>query len=128
MPKCKNNPTRSYKGSEPSPKGLGYCASGESIGKKRKGKDGNMWIVKEVSNGSKRWVKHNIYNIEKFNKKLLDVISDKFESKLDEKLNKALENSDLNLEVPNIPIIVKEDPFDPKVWLEVGSKGYYNDE
>jgi len=65
MPECKNNPTRSYKGTEPSPKGLGYCASGESIGKKRKGNDGNMWIVKEVRNGSKRWVKHNIYNIEK---------------------------------------------------------------
>ena len=39
MPKCKNNPSRSYKGTEPSPKGLGYCASGEKIGKKRKGYD-----------------------------------------------------------------------------------------
>ena len=57
MPKCKNNPSRSYKGTEPSPKGLGYCASGESIGKKRKGYDGKMWIVKEVKSGSGRWVK-----------------------------------------------------------------------
>ena len=65
MPKCKNNPSRSYKGTEPSPKGLGYCASGEKIGKKRKGKDGNMWIVKEVKSGSGRWVKYNVYNIEK---------------------------------------------------------------
>ena len=54
--KCKNNPKKSYKGTEPSPKGLGWCASGESIGKKRKGKDGNMWIVKKTKT-SKRWVR-----------------------------------------------------------------------
>jgi hypothetical protein len=65
MPKCKNNPSRSYTGTEPSPKGLGYCASGDAIGKKRKGKDGNIWIVKEVSNGSGRWVKYTTYNITK---------------------------------------------------------------
>jgi len=76
MPTCKNNPTRSYKGTEPSPKGLGYCASGESIGKKRKGKDGKMWIIKEVSNGSGRWMKFstttNTYNkkVKKVDKKV----------------------------------------------------------
>lgn len=58
MPKCKNDPNKSYKGTEPSPKGLGWCAHGEKEGKKRKGKDGNQWIVKKVSNGSKRWVKY----------------------------------------------------------------------
>ena len=58
MPKCKNDPKKSYKGTEPSPKGLGWCAHGEKEGKKRKGKDGNQWIVKKVSNGSKRWVKY----------------------------------------------------------------------
>ena len=56
MPKCKNNPLRHYKGTEPSPKGVGWCASGESIGKKRKGKDDNMWIVKKTKT-SKRWVR-----------------------------------------------------------------------
>ena len=35
---CKNNPKKTYLGTEPSPKGLGYCASGE--------KDGNMWVKK----------------------------------------------------------------------------------
>ena len=25
MPSCKNDPTRKYKGTEPSPKGLGFC-------------------------------------------------------------------------------------------------------
>lgn len=57
MPKCKNDSTRSYKGTEPSPKGLGYCAHAEKVGKKMKGKDGNMWIVKEVAGGSRRWTK-----------------------------------------------------------------------
>lgn len=55
MPRCKNNPSRHYKGTEPSPKGNGWCASGESIGKKRKGTDGKMWIVKQTKS-SKRWV------------------------------------------------------------------------
>jgi hypothetical protein len=57
MPKCKNDNERTYLGTEPSPKGFGWCAHKEKIGVKRKGKDGNMWIIKEVKNGSKRWIK-----------------------------------------------------------------------
>ena len=57
MPTCKNDPSKKYKGTEPSPKGLGWCAHGEKEGKVRKGKDGNQWIVKKVKNGSKRWMK-----------------------------------------------------------------------
>jgi len=57
MPKCKNSSTGTYKGTEPSPKGLGYCARGEKIGKKKKGLDGNMWEVKKTKNGIERWVK-----------------------------------------------------------------------
>lgn len=57
MPKCKNDTKKFYKGNEPSPKGFGWCAHAESISKKRKGKDGNMWIIKQIKNGSKRWVK-----------------------------------------------------------------------
>jgi hypothetical protein len=53
MPICKNNPKKYYNGDEPSPKGLGYCASGEQEGKIMKGKDRNTWIVK-----SGKWVKH----------------------------------------------------------------------
>ena len=30
MPNCKNNPKKTFIGDEPSPKGLGYCASGEN--------------------------------------------------------------------------------------------------
>jgi hypothetical protein len=55
--KCKNDSTKSYKGDEPSPKGLGYCAHSEEIGKVRKGKDGNMWEIKTTIKGIKRWVK-----------------------------------------------------------------------
>ena len=57
MPKCKNDPKRSYKGTEPSPKGNGWCAHSEKLGKVRKGTDGNMWIVIKIKNGSKRWIK-----------------------------------------------------------------------
>ena len=54
--KCKNYDGSKkmgyYKGDEPSPKGLGFCAKYEIEGKERKGKDRNLWKVK---NG--RWVK-----------------------------------------------------------------------
>jgi len=68
MPSCKNDPTRKYKGSEPSPKGLGFCAHGMKIGAVKKGKDGNKWEVREVKNGSKRWMKTD--NKEKIQKDL----------------------------------------------------------
>ncbi len=57
MPICKNDPKSSYKGNEPSPKGLGYCAHAEKLGTQMKGKDGNMWVIKETSKKIKRWVK-----------------------------------------------------------------------
>ena len=68
MPTCKNDPSKKYKGTEPSPKGMGWCAHGEKEGKVRKGKDGNQWIVKKVKNGSKRWIKNKV--IKKVTKKL----------------------------------------------------------
>ena len=57
MPKCKNDPKKSYKGTEPSPKGLGFCAGSMKVGIIKKGKDGNKWIVKKIKNRSKRWMK-----------------------------------------------------------------------
>ena len=54
MPYCINNNKKTYTGNEPSPKGLGYCASAEKEGTKMKGQDGNIWIK---SNG--KWVKNN---------------------------------------------------------------------
>jgi hypothetical protein len=59
MPNCKNDKTRFYKGTEPSPKGLGYCAHAEKLGSIRKGKDKKMWIIKKTKNGIKRWMKYN---------------------------------------------------------------------
>lgn len=59
MPYCKNDSKKKYKGTEPSPKGLGYCAHASNINIKKKGKDGNIWIVKKIKNGTKRWIKYN---------------------------------------------------------------------
>lgn len=67
MPLCKNDPKRKYKGDEPSPKGLGWCAHGEKEGKVRKGLDGNKWVVKKVSSGSLRWVKQSSIKYNKIN-------------------------------------------------------------
>lgn len=60
MPKCKNDAERNYKGTEPSPKGLGYCAHAEKLGSKRQGLDGKKWVVKQTKNGVRRWVKEKI--------------------------------------------------------------------
>lgn len=46
-----------FKGSEPSPKGLGHCAKNMDPGSLMRGKDGRQWIVVRASNGSKRWVR-----------------------------------------------------------------------
>jgi hypothetical protein len=54
--KCKNDSTKSYKGDEPSPKGLGYSASAEETGYEMVGLDGNLWVVSQTKT-CKRWVK-----------------------------------------------------------------------
>ena len=59
MPFCKNDSKKTYTGNEPSPKGLGYCAHAEPLEKKKKGKDGNKWIVTQTKNGIKRWSKYD---------------------------------------------------------------------
>jgi uncharacterized protein YwqG len=56
MPKCLNDSTKSYTGKEPSPKGIGYSASGECTGKTMKGNDENIWIVTETKT-CKKWMK-----------------------------------------------------------------------
>jgi hypothetical protein len=70
MPFCKNDPKKKYKGTEPSPKGLGYCAHSEEIGTIRLGRDNKKWIITTTSKGIKRWIIHknneqkrwNVYN------------------------------------------------------------------
>jgi len=63
MPPCKNDPSKNYKGDEPSPKGLGYCAHAEKEGNKKIGKDGNTWIVVKDKNKVGKWIKYdNTYN------------------------------------------------------------------
>ena len=57
MPKCIDDPSRSYTGNEPSPKGLGYCAHTQAVGTTKTGNDGNTWTVETTYKGTKRWVK-----------------------------------------------------------------------
>ena len=57
---CTNTPSGHsafYDGTEPSPKGLGLCARYILLGTKKRGKDGNWWIVSSVKNGVRRWKK-----------------------------------------------------------------------
>ena len=55
MPPCKNDPSRNYRGTEPSPKGWGWCGHAEKINSTRIGRDGKPWIVK-CYNGVKKWI------------------------------------------------------------------------
>ena len=61
MPTCKNDCKRYYRGDEPSPKGLGYCAHAEKINQRRKGRDGKFWVVKAITMKSgkriRRWTR-----------------------------------------------------------------------
>ena len=53
--RCKNDDGKSYRGDEPSPKGLGYCAHAERLGASRKGLDGKAWVVAADRNGRLAW-------------------------------------------------------------------------
>lgn len=54
---CKNDPNKTYKGTEPSPSGLGYCASGEKEESEMTGKNGKIWVCRINKNGNKTWIK-----------------------------------------------------------------------
>ena len=61
MPLCKNCPSPPakgyyYTGQENTPLGKGYSACFEPVGKKMRGRDGKMYVVKKYKNG-KRWTK-----------------------------------------------------------------------
>jgi hypothetical protein len=55
--KCINDPSRYYKGNESSPKGLGYCAFAEEIGKVMEGRDDMLYEVRLNIVGNKIWSK-----------------------------------------------------------------------
>lgn len=57
MPICLNDKTKTYKGTEPSPKGLGYCAHSEKLGTKKVGLEGKWWWIVKSINDIKKWVK-----------------------------------------------------------------------
>ena len=54
--RCKCDKKRKFKGTEPSPKGLGYCAHCSNKNIVMEGKDGNLWRNTTYSKGL-RWVK-----------------------------------------------------------------------
>ncbi len=70
MPPCIKNPKKHYTGKEPSPKGLGYCASAEKESTIMKGKDGKLWIK---SKG--KWIRYK--DDEELEEKLFDDFSKK---------------------------------------------------
>ena len=54
---CEKNVIKnSYKGDEPSPEGLGYCAPCPPSNIVMKGKDGNLWKIIDLRTG-KKWVR-----------------------------------------------------------------------
>ena len=131
MPKCKNDPIRSYKGNEPSPKGLGYCAHAEKLNKKKKGKDGNMWIVSETSKGVKRWI---ILKKEKKNSKPPQTISNLIDYDLywgfkdikPNKINNYTKNNKFIMKIFNniVPSIKKKIKF-YTILLPPNQKNHY---
>ena len=85
MPLCKNDSTRSYKGTEPSPKGFGYCAHAEKVGVNRKGKDGNIWIVSKMEDKISKVMEQVISDVTSKNPQFYDECEKKFNSTLEDK-------------------------------------------
>ena len=56
---CNCDIDRFYQGTEPSPKGLGFCAHCTPLNVTMKGLDGNLWENKKFSKG-KRWIKARV--------------------------------------------------------------------
>ena len=57
MKKCINDHLKYYTGTEPSPKGFGYCAHAENKNTFRMGKDGKIWSIIITYNNIKKWSK-----------------------------------------------------------------------
>ena len=95
--KCLNDPTRKYTGKEPSPKGLGYCAHSEKVGKIMQGLGGKVWVVKKYGN-TKRWVLSQFYKDYRI---------------AENKLRKLLSNSIIKFKFMSIEDKLKED----KLWF-----------
>jgi len=55
MPACRNDTSRSYRGTEQSPLGVGWSSGADYVGKVRKGLDGERWVVTANSSGAKSW-------------------------------------------------------------------------
>jgi hypothetical protein len=66
MPNCKNNKKVTYKGTEKSPLGLGYCPNRK--GMHMLGKDGYLYVVKINKSGKKQWMKEKINDFSKAKK------------------------------------------------------------
>ena len=89
--RCKNDENAHYKGTEPSPKGLGYAAHPEELLKRKKGLDGNFWIVVSVGssvNSKKRWIPYEQYRQRKLATEKKEKAS-KEKSEKSDKANKA---------------------------------------
>ena len=114
MPQCKNDPSRSYKGNEPSPKGRGYCAHTEDIGKKRKGTDRMMWEVKKFGK-VKRWMKLTGKNKSKETKSglLLDTWMTGFSAKDKTKVKKLCTGVKKNIEKEDILVEIIPNHISP---------------
>lgn len=110
MPKCVNNNNKSYKGTENSPLGLGYCSNSEEVGTIKIGKDGKEWIVKQTKS-SKRWTKINSINT-----RSTDIDKDtKLKTKNESSINEEIEIDLSNINFDKFPSSFYKDVYFPKI-------------
>ena len=90
--RCKNDENAHYKGTELSPKGLGYAAHPEELLKRKKGLDGNFGIVVSVGssiNSKKRWIPYEQYRQRKIRDKERVLAAEKREKAAKDKILRA---------------------------------------
>jgi uncharacterized protein YwqG len=121
MPKCLNNSNKTYKGTENSPLGLGYCSFNEEIGTIKIGKNGKQWIVKQTKK-SKRWSE-----IKSKNNRSSVIVDDSSDDELIKKMSNININSTLNVD-HIIDFDNLDDTYFNEVFFPVISKLNYNKE
>jgi len=141
MPKCLNNNNKSFKGTEKSPLGLGYCSASEKIDTIKIGKDGKEWIIKQTKS-CKRWTKIKSSNTrslvftedssdeekennKKYDQKDKEDKEDKEDQEEDEKLpeinNFILDSNNINFdELPSVLYSQVYIPITSELEIETG--------
>jgi hypothetical protein len=130
---CKNrrgNSLANYTGTEPSPKGRGYCARFEQIGTKMKGKDGNIWVVQTKSNGVRAWFKTSSVktsSVKTVTGKIINTIS-KSDWKMLQRNTSQSDQRDIHIKLLNLGKVFTQNGINViySIWTKYSDQNFFD--